>query len=65
MNSSDWAVPSFMVGCPHCQRRLIGTARTCLVHGDQLDVGGRAPALETVADQLHQGRDRKRHALQP
>jgi hypothetical protein len=30
----------------------MGSARTCLVHGDQLDIGGRTPALETVADQL-------------
>lgn len=37
--------------CPRCGNVLIGSARTCLVHGDQLDLGGRAPALETVADQ--------------
>jgi hypothetical protein len=29
----------------------MGTAKTCLVHGDQLDVGGRAAAVETVGDQ--------------
>jgi hypothetical protein len=29
-----------------------------MVHGDQIDVGGRAPALETVADQLRKGRAR-------
>lgn len=45
--------------CPRCSRVLIGAARTCLVHGDQLDVGGRAPALETVADQLRSGRQRR------
>lgn len=38
--------------CARCGGVLMGPARTCLVHGDQLDVGGRAPALETVADQL-------------
>jgi hypothetical protein len=29
-----------------------------MIHGDQLDVGGRAPALETVADQLRKVRRR-------
>ena len=37
--------------CPRCNNVLIGTARTCLIHGDQLDVGGRAPAVESVKDQ--------------
>ena len=37
--------------CPRCDNVLIGSAKTCVVHGDQLDVGGRAPALETVKDQ--------------
>lgn len=46
--------------CPRCERVLIGAARTCLVHGDQVDVGGRAPALETVADQLKRGRQVRR-----
>lgn len=46
--------------CPRCERVLIGSARTCLVHGDQVDIGGRAPALETVADQLRRGDRRRR-----
>jgi hypothetical protein len=37
--------------CTRCQSILIGPARTCLIHGDQLDLGGRAPVLETVEDQ--------------
>ena len=63
MKPGDRTVPSFIIVCPRCQRRLIGTARTCFVHGDQLDVGGRAPALETVKDQLSQGRGRRLDAL--
>ena len=42
--------------CPICDRILIGLAGTCLVHGDQRDVGGRAPAAETVIDQLRRDR---------
>jgi hypothetical protein len=38
---------------------LIGLALTCVVHGDQRDVGGRAPAQESVADQ------RRMRALPP
>lgn len=45
-----------LVHCPRCSALLIGTARTCVIHGDQLDLGGRAPALETVADQLKAAR---------
>jgi hypothetical protein len=63
MRPGDPTASSFIIVCPRCQRRLIGTARTCFVHGDQLDVGGREPALETVKDQLHHGRDRRRNAL--
>lgn len=37
--------------CPRCDRLLIGSAATCMVHGDQIDIGGAAPALETVSDQ--------------
>ncbi len=43
-----------MMKCPRCDRLLVGLAGTCLVHGDQIGVGGRAPALETVNDQLRQ-----------
>ncbi len=39
-----------LASCPRCDRILMGSARTCVVHGDQIDVGGRAPALETVQD---------------
>ena len=39
-----------LANCPRCDRILMGSARTCVVHGDQIDVGGRAPALETVQD---------------
>lgn len=39
-----------LAACPRCDRILMGSARTCVVHGDQIDVGGRAPALETVQD---------------
>ena len=39
------------MNCPRCERILIGTAKTCLVHGDQIDVGGRATVVETVGDQ--------------
>jgi hypothetical protein len=45
---------ALLTHCTRCQRLLFGSARTCLVHGDQLDVGNRAPAVETVADQIHQ-----------
>ena len=54
------ATRSPMTLCPRCERVLMGAARTCLVHGDQVDVGGRAPALETVADQLKRGREVRR-----
>lgn len=46
--------------CPKCDRVLMGSARTCVVHGDQLDIGGHAPALETVADQRRQRSKRNR-----
>ncbi len=39
------------MNCPRCGRILMGSAKTCVVHGDQLDVGGRAAAVETVGDQ--------------
>jgi hypothetical protein len=32
--------------CPRCNRILMG-----VVHGDQVDIGGRAVAVETVKDQ--------------
>jgi hypothetical protein len=47
---------STIVKCPRCGRTLMGSARTCVVHGDQLDLGGSAPALETVKDQMRGGR---------
>jgi len=61
-NPRDPAVP--LSHCVRCERLLFGSARTCLVHGDQLDVGNRAPAVETVADQIHQraGRDARRRS---
>lgn len=37
--------------CPRCGNVLMGTAWTCLVHGDQRDVGNREPVLESVRDQ--------------
>lgn len=43
------------VTCPRCGNLLFGIARTCLVHGDQVDVGGRAPMLETVKDRRRRG----------
>jgi len=52
----DAPIPRARRRCPRCEGVLMGPARTCLVHGDQIDIGGRAPALETVADQLRKGR---------
>ena len=43
--------------CGRCGNVLFGTALTCVVHGDQRDVGGAAAALETVADQRKRRRD--------
>lgn len=39
------------MNCPRCGQLVIGPARTCLVHGDQLDVGNQAPVQESVRDQ--------------
>lgn len=38
------------MNCARCGNVLIGTAWTCLVHGDQRDVGNREPALESIRD---------------
>lgn len=38
------------MNCGRCGSVLIGTAWTCLVHGDQRDVGNREPALESIRD---------------
>ncbi len=46
---------TLMRTCPRCGNLLFGIARTCLVHGDQVDVGGRAPTLETVKDRRRRG----------
>lgn len=40
----------------------MGSARTCVVHGDQVDVGGRAPALETVHDGAAARREQREEA---
>ena len=47
------------MNCPHCGQLVIGPARTCLIHGDQLDVGNQAPVQESVRDQ------RVRRAVRP
>ncbi len=38
------------MNCVRCGNVLIGTAWTCLVHGDQRDVGNREPAVESIRD---------------
>lgn len=37
--------------CAKCGNVLIGRALSCMIHGDQLDIGGRAPVVESAADQ--------------
>lgn len=49
--------PTGRIPCPRCGSVLFGTALTCVVHGDQRDIGGAAAALETVADQRKRRRD--------
>jgi hypothetical protein len=39
------------MNCPRCGLIVMGAAWTCLVHGDQRDIGNRAPAQESVHDQ--------------
>jgi hypothetical protein len=47
------------MNCARCGRVVIGTAWTCLVHGDQRDVGNRAPVQESIRDRrFSQRRDR-------
>jgi hypothetical protein len=50
---------STMLTCPRCANILIGPARTCLIHGDQIDVGGRAPAVESLSDQRRSAKARR------
>jgi hypothetical protein len=48
--------------CPRCGGIVMGSARTCLIHGDQLDVGGKPVLLETVKDQRRVNSARIRRA---